>query len=70
MIKNASIIGMLPGKDSSNEFAQAYAYINKGLQEGFLRPVIGKELSLQEAPLAHHLVRESHAYGKIVLIPE
>jgi len=70
MIKNASIIGMLPGKDSSIEFAQAFAYIHKGLQKGFLRPVIGKELSLQEASLAHHLVRESHAYGKIVLIPE
>ena len=70
MIKNASIIGMLPGKDSSHEFAQAHLYINKGLQEGFLRPIIGKEISLQEASLAHHLVRESHAYGKIVLITE
>jgi NADPH2:quinone reductase len=70
MVKNASIIGILPGKEAANEFAQAYAYINKGIREGFLRPVIGKELSLQEAPVAHHLVRESRAYGKIVLIPE
>jgi NADPH:quinone reductase len=70
MAKNASIIGFLPGKEAFNEFAQAYAYINKGLQEGFLRPIVGKEISLQEASLAHHLVRESHAYGKIVLIPE
>ncbi len=70
MVKNAAIIGMLPGKDSSDEFAQAYSYINIGLRKGFLRPVIGQEFNLQEASLAHHLVRESHAYGKIVLIPE
>lgn len=70
MVKNASITGLTLGKASSDERTQAYAYINKGLQEGFLRPIIGKELRLQDAPLAHHLVRKSHAYGKIVLITE
>ena len=40
-----------------------------GLAAGTLRPVIGKELPLKDAPAAHEAVMSPGAYGKIVLIP-
>ena len=39
------------------------------LENGTLRPVIGRELPLAEAPRAHEKVLEPGAYGKIILIP-
>jgi NADPH2:quinone reductase len=46
-----------------------HAALIAGLESGALRPVIGKEIPLAEAPRAHHEIIESTAYGKIVLIP-
>jgi NADPH:quinone reductase len=40
-----------------------------GLTHGTLRPVVGRELPLKEAPAAHAAVLEARAYGKIVLAP-
>ena len=39
-----------------------------GLENGTLRPVIGKEFPLAEAAEAHRVVMESGAIGKIVLV--
>jgi len=39
-----------------------------GLANGTLRPVVGSELPLAEAPAAHVAVMEPGAYGKIVLV--
>jgi NADPH2:quinone reductase len=38
-----------------------------GLENGTLRPVIGKEFPLVEAAQAHRTVMEPGAFGKIVL---
>jgi NADPH2:quinone reductase len=40
-----------------------------GLENGTLRPVIGKEFPLAEAAQAHRAVMEPGALGKIVLLP-
>ena len=45
------------------------AGIVAGLANGTLRPVIGKEMPLSDAPKAHQAVMEAGAFGKIVLIP-
>jgi NADPH2:quinone reductase len=39
------------------------------LENETLRPVIGKEFPLAQAPEAHRAVMDSGAYGKIVLLP-
>ena len=39
------------------------------LENCTLRPVIGRELPLAEAPRAHEKVLEPGAYGKIILVP-
>ena len=40
-----------------------------GLENGMLRPIIGKELPLAEAAQAHRAVMEPGAFGKVVLVP-
>jgi len=62
-----SIVGLMGGV--ADETAQAHAAIGAGLRAGTLRPIVGQELPLAEAPRAHHEVIESTAYGKIVLVP-
>jgi len=39
------------------------------LSEGYLKPVIGESIPLEEAARAHRQVIESKAFGKIVLVP-
>jgi NADPH2:quinone reductase len=46
-----------------------HAALVAGLENGSLRPVIGRQLTLAEAPRAHDAVMEPGAYGKIVLVP-
>jgi NADPH2:quinone reductase len=69
MIRDSSITGMILMNASSEELTELYGAINKGLEAGNLKPVVGTELHLAEAPKAHHKVIENCAYGKIVLIP-
>jgi NADPH2:quinone reductase len=51
------------------EASSIHAALVAGLENGTLRPVIGKEMPLTEAPRAHREIMEPDAYGKIVLIP-
>lgn len=69
MSRNASILGMLLHNASREEEADLHEAIDEGLESGRLRPVVGREFPLSEAPLAHHAVMEPGACGKIVLIP-
>ena len=46
-----------------------HAALVAGLENGSLRPVIGRQFPLAEAAKAHEAVMESGAYGKIVLVP-
>jgi NADPH:quinone reductase len=67
MSRDADIRGMVLPNTPANELASLHAALVSGLSDGSLHPVIGKELSLAEAPQAHRLVLEPGAYGKIVL---
>ena len=51
------------------EEKEIHAGLIAGLENGALRPIVGKELPLAEAPRAHKEVLEPGAFGKIVLVP-
>jgi len=46
-----------------------HAGICAGLEAGTLRPAVGRQFSLGEAPRAHDAVMAPGAHGKIVLLP-
>jgi NADPH2:quinone reductase len=69
MIKDATILGALLFNASEPELSGIHAALVAGLESGTLKPVIRQELPLDDAPRAHMAVMESHAHGKIVLIP-
>ena len=69
MMRDASILGMLLFNITLQEAATIHNALFAGLENGTLRPVIGKEMPLAEAPRAHREIMEDGAYGKIVLIP-
>lgn len=69
MSRDATILGMILFNASAAERAQIHAALAAGLENGALRPVIGRKLPLAEAARAHQAVMEPGAYGKIVLIP-
>lgn len=69
MGRDASILGMTLLNASRQELASIHAALVAGLENGTLRPVVGKEFPLKDAPSAHQAVMEAGAYGKIVLIP-
>jgi NADPH2:quinone reductase len=69
MGKDAAIFAMLLWNIPDPAAASAHAALVAGLENGTLRPVVGKEMPLGEAPRAHRAVMEPGAYGKIVLIP-
>jgi NADPH:quinone reductase len=50
------------------EEADIHAGLSAGLENGTLRPVVGKELPLAEAARAHREILEPGSAGKIVLI--
>jgi NADPH2:quinone reductase len=62
-------MGVALGNASERDLTSMHAAIVAGLANGALRPVIGKEFPLADAPKAHHAVIEASAYGKIVLLP-
>jgi len=66
--REATILGMTVFNATDRELQSIHSAIHAGLENGTLRPVIGREMKLSEAPLSHHAIMESSAYGKIVLI--
>lgn len=69
MNKDAAILGMALFHATPAQLAGIHAALGEGLRNGTLRPVIGEELPLKEAPRAHEVVMEAGHHGKIVLIP-
>jgi NADPH2:quinone reductase len=69
MGKDGSIIGMTLFNTTRAEFHEIHAGLGAGLENGTLVPVIGKEMPLAEAALAHVEVMQPGAFGKIVLVP-
>ena len=69
MTRDASIHAMLLWNIDEADARDIHAALGAGLENGTLRPVVGKELPLSEAPRAHEAVLEPGAFGKIVLVP-
>ncbi len=69
MGRDSSILGMSLMNASEPEIASIHRALAAGLQNGTLRPVVGQEMPLAEAPRAHQAVMAAGSYGKIVLIP-
>ena len=63
------VLGMLLANATTEDLAAAHAAIGAGLRDGWLRPVVSRELPLAEAARAHRHVMERPALGKIVLVP-
>jgi NADPH2:quinone reductase len=69
MARRASVRGFTLWAATDAESAEIHAAIAAGLENGTLRPIVGKELPLKDAPQAHVDVLAPGAFGKIVLIP-
>jgi len=69
MGRDASILAMSLVNASKQEVAGIHAAIVAGLENKTLRPIVGQEIPLAEAPRAHEAVMQPGSYGKIVLIP-
>jgi NADPH2:quinone reductase len=69
MSRRASVRGFTLWALTPAEEADVHAGLIAGLENGTLRPVVGKEIPLAEAPRAHVEILQPGAAGKIVLIP-
>jgi NADPH2:quinone reductase len=69
MSRDAVILGVMLGSASKAEMAGIHAAIGAGLENGALRPIVGRELPLAEAAAGHQALMGPGAQGKIVLIP-
>jgi len=69
MGREASVLGMVLFNVAASELGWMHAAIGAGLANGTLKPVVGREFPLADAPKAHEAVMEPGALGKIVLVP-
>jgi NADPH2:quinone reductase len=69
MQRDLSILGLTLMNATKEELVGIHAALVAGLESGTLNPVVGREMPLAEAALAHRAVMEPGAYGKIILIP-
>jgi NADPH2:quinone reductase len=69
MAREAAVLGMLLFNVPSGELASIHAALVAGLENRILRPLIGHEFPLDEAPRAHEAVLQPGALGKIVVVP-
>jgi NADPH:quinone reductase len=69
MSRLADIRGMSIVYISKEELRSIHAALGAGLENGTLKPVIGREMPLAEAAKAHEAILEAGAHGKIVLLP-
>jgi NADPH2:quinone reductase len=63
-IRAFTLWGVTPAEEK-----EIHAVLGAGLVNGSLRPIIGKEYPLVDAPLAHKEILEQSAAGKLVLLP-
>jgi NADPH2:quinone reductase len=70
MQRDVDLRGMVLPNTPPAEMASIHAALVAGLENGTLRPVIGKEFPLADAAQAHRAVLEPAALGKIVLMTE
>lgn len=68
MARHASILGMTLWGVTEAYDKEINAALVAGLENGTLRPIVGKELPLAEAARAHQEILAPGAFGKIVLV--
>jgi NADPH2:quinone reductase len=68
MQRDVDLRGMVLPNTPPAEMASIHAALVAGLENGSLRPVIGKEFPFADAAQAHRAVMEPGALGKIVLV--
>ncbi len=68
MLRRASVLAFTLWGISEAEANEIHAGLIAGLENGTLRPIVGKELPLAEAARAHQEILEPGAFGKIVLV--
>jgi NADPH2:quinone reductase len=69
MSRRGAILAFTLWAATEAETSEIHAGIIAGLENGTLRPVVGKQIPLAEAARAHKEVLEPGASGKIVLVP-
>jgi NADPH2:quinone reductase len=69
MQRDLSILGFTLLNAAKDDLVGIHAALAAGLENGTLNPIVGREMPLADAPLAHQAVLEPGAYGKIVLVP-
>jgi NADPH2:quinone reductase len=69
MQRDLSILGLTLMNAGKEELVGIHAALIAGLESGTLNPVVGRQMPLADAALAHRAVMEPGAYGKIILIP-
>ncbi len=69
MMKELDVRGLALFNGSRAQMEEIVADLLRGLADGSLRPVVGREMALADAAKAHEAVLEPGAYGKIVLVP-
>ncbi|HEY4817142.1 MAG TPA: NADPH:quinone reductase [Candidatus Acidoferrum sp.] len=69
MSRRASMRAFTIWAAQPEELAEIHAGLFAGMENGTLRPVVGKQLPLAEAARAHKEILEPGASGQIVLVP-
>ncbi len=69
MSRRASVLAFTLWALQPAEITEIHAGLIAGLENGTLRPVVGKQLPLAEVARAHKEILEPGAAGKIVLVP-
>lgn len=69
MGKDSYIKGLLVFNMVEKEFEECFEWLDRNLAEGKLNPIVGRELPLKDAAVAHKDILEKKAFGKIVLKP-
>ena len=69
MSRDADVRAMTLFNATPAELAGIHAALAAGMENGTLRPIVGREMALADAAKAHVAVLEPGAHGKIVLKP-
>jgi NADPH:quinone reductase len=64
-----AVLGVMTSLAIADEIEETDAAVGTGLREGWLRPVVGREMALADAARAHRHIVERPALGRLVLVP-
>ena len=66
-MKEADVLGMAVWNTTREEYVSALSAVAAALESGVLRPIVGRELPLEQAAQAHIDILKEKAQGKMVL---